>query len=69
MLAITDAATFRAELAWVKVHRNTVRLHAGIKYVTPDDEHTGRGGTIRKAHRDGLKRARLNRARRSPHRT
>ena len=27
---------------------NTVRLHAGIGYVTPDDEHEGRGEGIRK---------------------
>jgi transposase InsO family protein len=61
LLAITDPATLRAELASVQVHYNTVRLHAGLKYVTPDDEHNGRGDAIRKARRDGLERARLNR--------
>ena len=61
LLAITDPATLRAELASVQVHYNTVRLHAGIGYVTPDDEHAGRGESIRKARRDGLERARLNR--------
>jgi putative transposase len=40
---------------------NTVRLHAGIGYVTPDDEHHGRGGAIRRARRVGLKRARAAR--------
>ena len=33
----------RAELEVVRAHYNTVRLHAGIGYVTPDDEHSGRG--------------------------
>jgi len=61
LLAITDPATLRAELASVQVHYNTVRLHAGLQYVTPDDEHSGRGDAIRKARRDGLERARLNR--------
>ena len=37
---------------------NGVRLHAGIGYVTPDDEHTGRGPAIRHARRLGLRRAR-----------
>ena len=54
--AITDPAVLRAELAVVRVEYNTVRLHAGIGYVTPDDEHEGRGPAIR--------RARLHRARR-----
>jgi putative transposase len=46
---------------------NTVRLHAGIGYVTPDDEHEGRGPQIRNARRAGLHRAR--RARIAYHRT
>jgi hypothetical protein len=33
-------------------------LHAGIGYVTPDDEHEGRGEAIRQARRDGLAQAR-----------
>ena len=37
--AIDDPAVLRAELALVRVEYNTVRLHAGIGYVTPDDEH------------------------------
>ncbi|OLT17530.1 hypothetical protein BJF80_16805 [Serinicoccus sp. CUA-874] len=33
---------------------NTVRLHEGIGYVTPKDEHHGRGEAIRKDRRDGM---------------
>ncbi len=43
---ITDPAMLRAELAKVRQEYNTVRLHAGIGYVTPDDEHEGRGQKI-----------------------
>ncbi len=59
--AITDPAVLRAELAVVRVEYNTVRLHAGIGYVTPDDEHEGRGPQIRRARRVGLMRARRQR--------
>jgi putative transposase len=58
---IRDPATLRAELAVVRAHYNTVRLHEGIGYVTPDDEHEGRGDTIRQARIDGMQRARQNR--------
>jgi putative transposase len=51
----------RAELSVVREHYNTVRLHAGIGYVTPDDEHEGRGAAIRKARQAGLEQARLRR--------
>lgn len=61
LLTITDPATLRAELAVVRKHYNSVRLHAGIGYVTPNDEHEGRGETIRKAREAGLERARLQR--------
>jgi hypothetical protein len=61
LLAIHDPAVLRAELAVVRDHYNTVRLHAGIGYVTPDDEHTGRGEQIRKARQAGLEQARLRR--------
>jgi len=49
---------------------NTVRLHAAIGYVTPDDEHHGRGPSIRRARAAGMRRARAerikqNRARKS----
>jgi len=55
---ITDPSELRAELARVRVEYNTIRLHAGIGYVTPDDEHEGRGPAIRTARRAGLHRAR-----------
>lgn len=61
LLAITDPATLRAELAVVRQHYNTIRLHAGIGYVTPDDEHEGRGQAIRKAREAGLEQARIRR--------
>jgi putative transposase len=51
----------RAELAVVREHYNSVRLHAGIGYVTPNDEHEGRGPAIRKAREAGLEQARLRR--------
>jgi transposase InsO family protein len=59
--AIVDPAVLRAELAVIRTRYNTVRLHAGIGYVTPDDEHTGRGPAIRKAREAGLEAARLRR--------
>jgi putative transposase len=58
---IEDPAVLRAELELVRVEFNTVRLHAGIGYVTPDDEHEGRGPAIRKARREGLAAARAKR--------
>lgn len=56
--AITDPAILRHELDIRREHYNTVRLHESIGYVTPDDEHHGRGEAIRKARRDGLQAAR-----------
>lgn len=61
LLAIEDPQTLRAELAVVREHYNGVRLHAGIGYVTPDDEHEGRGEAIRKARQAGLEQARQRR--------
>lgn len=61
LLAITDPPVLRAELARVRHGYNTVRLHAGIGYVTPDDEHSGRGPAIRKAREAGLEAARIRR--------
>lgn len=55
---IRHPGTLRAELERVRLEYNTVRLHAGIGYVTPDDEHEGRGEAIRKARREGLRAAR-----------
>ena len=57
LLAITDPAVLAGELERIRVHYNTVRLHEGIGYVTPDDEHHGRGERIRRARRNGLVRA------------
>jgi hypothetical protein len=58
---IRDPGELVVELDRVRVEYNTVRLHAGIDYVTPDDEHHGRGDGIRQARRDGLARARTER--------
>jgi putative transposase len=58
---IGDPATLRAELASARQQYNSVRLHAGIGYVTPNDEHEGRGEQIRKAREAGLEQARLRR--------
>lgn len=55
---IRDPELLRAELAEVRHEYNTVRLHAGIGYVTPADEHDGRGPRIRAARKRGLRHAR-----------
>jgi len=55
---IRDPEVLRAELAVVRHEYNTVRLHAGIGYVTPADEHDGRGEKIRAARKRGLRQAR-----------
>ena len=54
---ITDPAVLAAELERVRVHHNSVRLHEAIGYVTPNDEHDGRGDTIRAARTDGMRNA------------
>jgi putative transposase len=61
LLAIRDPATLRAELAIAREHYNSVRLHQGVGYVTPNDEHEGRGEAIRKARQAGLEQARQHR--------
>jgi putative transposase len=58
---IRDPAVLRAELALVRERYNGVRLHAGIGYVTPNDEHEGCGPAIRKARQAGMEQARLQR--------
>lgn len=55
---IRDPDVLRGELADVRHQYNTVRLHAGIGYVTPADEHDGHGPRIRAARRRGLRHAR-----------
>jgi putative transposase len=61
LLAIEDSEALRAELAVLRSQHSGVRLHAGIGYVIPDDEHEGRGQAIRKARDAGLEEARLRR--------
>ena len=43
LVEIRDPAALDSELARIRGQYNTVRLHAAIGYVTPDDEHHGRG--------------------------
>ena len=58
---IRDPAALDTELARIRGEYNTVRLHASIGYVTPDDEHHGRGPGIRRARLAGMRRARADR--------
>jgi putative transposase len=58
---ITDPVELERELARIRIDYNTIRLHEAIGYVTPDDEHHGRGEPIREARRHGLERARQTR--------
>lgn len=59
---IKDPAALETELDHTtRPDYNGIRLHASIGYVTPDDEHEGRGDAIRKQRRDGLERARIER--------
>jgi len=58
---LSDPADLSRELEAARREYNTVRLHAGIGYVTPDDEHEGRGPQIRAQRRAGLEQARLDR--------
>jgi putative transposase len=61
LTGLADPAALDAELARIRGDYNTVRLHAAIGYVTPDDEHHGRGPAIRRARAAGLARARAER--------
>jgi len=58
---IDDPVVLDAELARVRREYNETRLHAGIGYVTPDDEHHGHGRAIRRRRIIGLRHARQNR--------
>jgi putative transposase len=58
---ITEPAVLRAELARLRTFYNGTRLHEALEYVTPDDEHAGRGPQIRQARREGLEQARERR--------
>jgi putative transposase len=61
LLTIADPTALDTELARVRTEYNTTRLHAAIGYVTPEDEHSGRGPQIRRARMAGLARARAER--------
>jgi putative transposase len=61
LTGIDDAGALDAELARIRGEYNTVRLHAAIGYVTPEDEHHGRGPAIRRARAVGMRRARAER--------
>jgi transposase InsO family protein len=56
-----DPVVLEAELERIRIEYNTVRLHAGIGYVTPDDDHQGRGQHIRQRRQQGLRTARAAR--------
>jgi putative transposase len=51
---ITDPAVLSVELERVRAAYNGTRLHESIGYVTPNDEHAGRGPAIRNARILGL---------------
>ena len=55
---IRDPGELELALDRARDEYNTIRLHAGVGYVTPNDEHHGRGDAIRQARRDGLAAAR-----------
>ena len=61
LTVLRDAAELTRELDRVRDDYNGVRLHAALGYVTPDDEHEGRGPGIRRARRNGMKWARRRR--------
>jgi len=61
LLSIADPAALDAELHRIRTQYNTNRLHAAIGYVTPDDEHHGRGPEIRRARAAGMRRAHAER--------
>jgi putative transposase len=59
----TDPDTLDQELARIRDEYNTVRLHSAVGYVTPSDEHEGRGPQVRAARDAGLRHARAERIR------
>jgi len=61
LTVIRDPAELARALDQVRDDYNGVRLHAAIGYVTPDDEHEGRGPDIRRARRNGMKWAQRRR--------
>jgi putative transposase len=65
LVELRDPGALDQELARIRLEYNTVRLHAAIGYVTPDDEHHGRGPQIRRARIAGMRRAHAERLRRN----
>jgi transposase InsO family protein len=61
LTGLRDPGVLDAELARIRGEYNTVRLHAGVGSVTPDDEHHGRGPAIRRARVAGMRRAQAER--------
>ena len=61
LVEIRDPAALDTELARIRTEYNNVRLHASIGYVTPEDEHHGRGPRIRRARAAGMRRAQVER--------
>jgi putative transposase len=57
LMTITEPGVLAAELDRVRTRYNGTRLHEAIGYVTPNDEHDGRGDAIRAARRDGMRNA------------
>ena len=63
LVELRDPDALDHELARIRLDYNTVRLHASIGYVTPADEHSGRGPAIRRSRIAGMRRAHLERLR------
>jgi putative transposase len=61
LTSITDPPALDTEIARIRGEYNTIRLHGAIGYVTPDDEHHGRGPQVRRARDAGMRRARAER--------
>lgn len=66
LTTITDPGVLEHELERIRTHYNQMRLHEAIGYVTPDDEHEGRGDQIRADRTNGM--ANADRQRRTWHR-
>ena len=54
-MTIDDPVVLAAELERIRALYNGTRLHEAIGYVTPNDEHEGRGDTIRAARTHGMR--------------
>ena len=55
LMTIDDPVVLAAELERIRALYNGTRLHEAIGYVTPNDEHEGRGDTIRAARTHGMR--------------